>query len=526
MPLHELPEHPNLEHLKNQARTLLRQSLASDAPATARFAAFGVTSVKPKLADALHVIAGEYGFDTWPALKLHLDVASEDPVEAFSAAIKANDTSLVREVLARHPSLQSRINDPVPGIDFDTPALIAAVQRDNREMIDALLDAGANINERTRWWAGSFGVLDCAKPELADYLISRGATVDIHAAARLAMIDRVRELLALDPQLVHARGGDGQFPLHFSATVEIAALLLDRGAAINARDIDHESTAAQYLVSSRQHMEWQVSSRQDVVRFLISRGAQTDILMASAIGDLALVERILNDDPETIRITVSERNFPKRDPKSGGTIYIYGFGLTKSPHMIAHQFGHAAVFALLMQRSPNWLRLINAAEVGDEAYFQRVITDHPQLFQKLSANAARRIIGVAVRNNTRAIHQLLSAGWPAHPSMDTGQTALHFAAWHGNLEMVLELIAHNAPVNVFETQHGASPLAWALHGSLHGWDRDKGDYAGVTRALLAAGAAIPKAERPLEATEEVLEIIEHTLLEFGTAQLREEQRPV
>ena len=90
-------------------------------------------------------------------------------------------------------------------------------------MIDALLQAGADINARTRWWAGSFGVLDSANGDLANYLITRGATLDIHAAARLGMIDRVRELLALNPQLVHARGGDGQFPLHFAATPEIAA---------------------------------------------------------------------------------------------------------------------------------------------------------------------------------------------------------------------------------------------------------------------------------------------------------------
>jgi hypothetical protein len=50
--------------------------------ATARFPAFGITSEEPKLADALHVIAREYGFDTWPVLKLHVQAASEDPVEA------------------------------------------------------------------------------------------------------------------------------------------------------------------------------------------------------------------------------------------------------------------------------------------------------------------------------------------------------------------------------------------------------------------------------------------------------------
>ena len=187
------------------------------------------------------------------------------------------------------------------------------------------------------------------------------------------------------------------------------------------------------MACSRQYLEWREPYRHDVVRFLISRGAQTDILMASAIGDLALVERILNHDPETVRTTVSERYFPKHDPKSGGSIYIFGFGWTKSPHMVAHQFEYPEVFALLMQRSPNWLRLINAAEVGDESYFQHILIDHPQLFQKLSTNAARRIIGVALRNNTRAAQQLLSAGWPAGAAMDNGQTALHFAAWHGNL---------------------------------------------------------------------------------------------
>ncbi len=510
MSIRELPARPNLEHLKNQARTLLRDALASETEATARFSHCNITTT-PKLADALHVIAREYGFETWPALKLHIELASDDPVEALTAAIKTNNASLVREVLVRNPSLKSRINEPLPNYGFDAPAIIAAVHKENREIIDALLDAGANINERTRWWAGSFGVLDSASPKLADYLISRGAVVDIHAAARLGRIDRVRELLAQNPQLVHARGGDGQLPLHFAATVEIAALLLDHGADIDARDIDHESTAAQYLVSSRQYMEWQAPYRHDIVRFLISRGAQTDILMASAVGDLALVERILNDDPETIRVTVSERSFPKQNPKSGGSIYNYGFGFTKSPHMIAHQFEHPEVFALLMQRSPNWLRLINAAEIGEEAYFQRILTNQPQLFQKLSANAARRIIGVAVRNNTRALHWLLTAGWPSNPAMDTGQTALHFAAWHGNADAVGDLIAHNAPINVFETEHGGSPLAWALHGSQHSWNRDTGNYPAVARTLLAAGAEIPRPEKPLEATEEVLEIIrQHT----------------
>lgn len=507
MSLRELPARPNLEHLRNQARTLLRQALQADPSASARLAAIGVTSRQPKLADALHAIAREHGFETWPALKLNLEANSEDPVQALTAALKSNEASLVKSVLGRHPSLKSQINEPLPGYGFDAPAILAAVQHNNRDIVDLLLEAGANINERSRWWAGGFGVLDSADPEMAAYLISRGATVDIHAAARLGIIERVRELLAHSPQLVHARGGDGQLPLHFAATVEIASLLLDHGADINACDIDHESTAVQYMVCERQQGQWREPYRHDVARFLISRGARVDLLAASALGDLSLVENILNEDPETIRIVVNERCFPKQNPESGGSIYIYGFGWTKTPHIIAMQFSHKAVFDLLMQRSPVWLRLHQAAEVGDDATFQQVLQRHPTLFARLTPNASRRLIGTAMRNNDRALKVLVEAGWPVNAAMDNNQTALHYAAWHGNLAMVQTLLDHNAPVNVFESEHGGSPLAWALHGSLHSWHRDRGDYPAVARALLAAGAAIPKPEHPLEATDELLEII-------------------
>ena len=56
------------------------------------------------------------------------------------------------------------------------------------------------------------------------------------------MMPKLRELVAADPDIVHARGGDGQTPLHFASTVEVAEFLLANGAEIDARDMDHEST--------------------------------------------------------------------------------------------------------------------------------------------------------------------------------------------------------------------------------------------------------------------------------------------
>ena len=209
-------------------------------------------------------------------------------------------------------------------------------------MLDVLLEAGADLNAKSRWWAGGFGLLDWASPELAAYAIERGAVVDVHAAARLGMMDRLRELISRDPGLVHARGGDGQTPLHFASSVEVAAYLLDHGADIDARDIDHESTPAQYMVGDRQ----------EVARFLVSRGCQTDLLMAAALGDLDLVKKHLDADPDCIRMQVSDEFFPKINKRSGGTIYGWTLGFYMSAHQVARKFGHEDVLQLLFDRSP------------------------------------------------------------------------------------------------------------------------------------------------------------------------------
>src|SRR5688572_20507727 len=197
------------------------------------------------------------------------------PLAELVAAFHTNDAAGVGRVLERHPELAPRLDDPAPGLAFGGTALLEAARRGNREMIDVLLRAGANINARSHWWAGSFGVLDHDHDlGLLSFLIERGAVVDVHAAARLGMLDRLDDLLSAHPELVHARGGDGQMPLHFAKTVEVARYLLERGADIDARDVDHESTAAQ----------WMVRDRQEVARYLVTRGCRTDILLAAALG--------------------------------------------------------------------------------------------------------------------------------------------------------------------------------------------------------------------------------------------------
>ena len=134
---------------------------------------------------------------------------------------------------------------------------------------------------------------------------------------------KLAELVAADPEVVHARGGDGQTPLHFASSVEVAEFLLANHAEIDARDVDHESTPARYMLRVDQKRHYP-NDRQDMARYLISRGCKTDILMAAALGDMELVLRHLDSDPGCIRM--SGEWFPKQDPRAGGTIYIWTLG--------------------------------------------------------------------------------------------------------------------------------------------------------------------------------------------------------
>ena len=403
-----------------------------------------------------------------------------DPAAALESALQANNVPQVAEVLEKFPALKERLNEALPNGAFGTTPLIAAVRQSNREMVDLLLRSGADINGRSHWWAGSFGVLD-NDGGLADFLIGRGARVDAHAAARLGMLDKLNELVAADPSVVSARGGDGQTPLHFACSIEVASFLLDHGADIDALDIDHESTPAQ----------WMMSDRREVARYLVSRGCQTDLLMASALGDMNLVRRLLDEDPSRIHLNVSLECFPKKNEKAGGCIYIWTLGWNKTPHVLARQAGHPEVLKLLMERSPDSLKLAQALDLGDKDLFNRLLASSPEMPKSLSPGERRKLVDAAQDQNIDAVRLMLEAGWPVDARGQHGGTALHWAAWHGNVEMARLILHFHPSLEAEDSDYGGTPLGWAIHASEHGWHPESGDYAGTASALLKAGAKPP-----------------------------------
>jgi hypothetical protein len=404
-------------------------------------------------------------------------------------AMRADDAAGARRLLEAHPMLRAKINEPLG--PFDSPVITNAR---SREMLDVLLAAGADLNAKSRWWAGGFGLLHSASPELAAYAIERGAIVDVHAAARLGLFDRLRELVEADPELVHARGGDGQTPLHFAATVEIAEYLLEHGAEIDTRDLDHESTPAQYMLDQRL----------DVARYLVARGCQTDLLMAAALGDVDLARRHLDADPDCIRLRVSEQFFPMINPKAGGTIYQWKLGWYVSPHQVAKKFGHEGVLRLLQERSPADVKLIEACWIGDEPSALAIRREHPGVVERLT-EADRRMVAHAARNNdTSAVRLMLECGWPVDARGQHQGTPLHWAAFHGNDEMAQAILRLGPPLEVTDADFHGTPLDWVIHGSEHGWDRKSGNHAATAEALLKAGAKVPDVAEGSEPVRAVL----------------------
>jgi ankyrin repeat protein len=474
----KLHSNSNLDDLNGKAKALIR----SAAPAGSKVRG---------LPDARRQIARKYGFPTWKKLKDAVESLNvQSALRQARKAVQFDDTAEFRRVVEKCPALRASIDEPV--FDFNSPLIIHAK---SRAMLEELLEAGADINGRSRWEPGSFGLLDTAPKDVASYAIERGAIITAHAAARLGLLDKLEELVTADPRLVHARGGDGQTPLHFASTVEIAEYLLNCGADINALDMDHSSTPAQ----------WMIRSRPEIARFLIQRGCKTDILMAAALGDSGVVESHLRNDPESIRMRVSDEYFPLIDSgHNGGTIYQWELGWYVSAIQVAKSFGHPRVFQMLMDRCPPDEKLLNACWLHDDGLVRSLLELHPDLGKRLPPAGQRNLAHAARNNDGAAVRLMLHAGLPLDSVSQHRATTLHWAAWHGNTELVRLILDGHPSLEARDRDYNGTPLAWAIHASLHGWHPDQGDYPGTVEALLNAGAKVPDGTGGSELVQKVL----------------------
>jgi ankyrin repeat protein len=199
-PTHQLPANPDLRHLKDQAKDLLKCGQANS------------------LSAAQFQIARKYGFLSWPKLKAHVDSLHE--IGELKAAIDTNDFARVKSLLTRNPALhhaplgynkngpltwvaECRVPWETPsatrlaiarwmienGSDIhqggDGPLMRAALVDHRIPMMELLVSFGADVNAE---WNGYYPIIfapcETVQPVPLKWLLDHGANPNCDRAGR------------------------------------------------------------------------------------------------------------------------------------------------------------------------------------------------------------------------------------------------------------------------------------------------------------------------------------------------------
>jgi hypothetical protein len=166
------------------------------------------------------------------------------PNDPLVDAVVRGDVAAVKDLLARGSDVDT-IDE-----EYDWSALSQAVSKGNREIVDILLNAGANVNLRNR--RGHTALMNGSESTTQDIvwaLIDAGAKIDLqdedgksalHYMAGYDNPDALRALIEGDAS-IDASDNEGQTPLLIAArygNTEIVKALLKAGASVNLRDAD------------------------------------------------------------------------------------------------------------------------------------------------------------------------------------------------------------------------------------------------------------------------------------------------
>jgi len=484
----DLPVKPSLDHLRRQARDLLRAAQAGDTAATGRIRA---VSAELTLATAQLAVAREYGFASWTKLKAEVTARTASlaqQAETFCEASIRDWTGRAARMLEATPE--------IAGYSFATAVILGDVDRVRTE-ISRDPGLAARADARSGW------------TPLHAASASRWHRLDPGRAEGLLAVARVLLEAGADPNgSTGGLGGHGGWtPLRCAvagaANPLITRLLLERGAVPGDHDL--------YLAGFGE-------DGHECLRLLVAHTADV-----SQIARMALAAPISTNDTEGVRLLLEAGADPHRyaddadSPapavyaavRSGCSAELTGLLLAhgadpenpgpdgRSPYALATSQGRADVAALLRRYgaaddTTGTDRFLAACQHADQAVVAQQLAQDPGLPGRLTtAQQATAMIHAAQSGNIAAITLMLDLGFPvdARGGDDAG-TALHAAAYSGSAPAVRLLLDRGADIEARDTSWNSTPIEWAGVGSgEQPAENPHPDWTAAVQALLDAGAS-------------------------------------
>jgi ankyrin repeat protein len=502
------PDRLNLDHLKKQAKDLIRLYRSRDAAAMARFRAAlpaaadrsddGISSLQLRLHDAQSCLAREHGFASWPDLKRYADVQaatrSERPGRVLQWAQLLYSGDVSGTVNRANPRVALRMLADDPEIVADDPYLACAIG-DESALQQAIQNDPSWVNrtggplQLPPLFAVAHSSLlrvDEFRERLhrcAHLLIAAGADVNQHIFSRwqpgsLEKPDQNCPLSTLygaagsnhDPALTRllleagARPDDGESLYHSLENPACTRLLLEHGARIaesNAiyRAIDLEDDSALKLL-------------------LAHSGDPNEPARNAPLTDWGspLLWAIYRRRPHHAFALLAAGADPSQTTPDDVSAY-----------RLALRFGLSDIAALLRTQTdapdiPDDESFVAACASGDEAGARAIQARRPDLPASLSPKQLRLLPDMAAAGADDVVKLMVRLGWPiAVRGGDWDASALNQAVFRGDAGLTRFLLEHGAD---WTERHGygdnaRGTLSWAsLNEPVEG-----GDWAGCARAL-------------------------------------------
>lgn len=278
-------------------------------------------------------------------------------------------------------------------------------------------------------------------------------------------IDNVRAMLAADPALVHAVGphpywGGRPQALHVAVETgrrDMFDLLLAAGADPDGRNGDYDLWSPLMLAINR--------GRDEMRDALLSRGARIGLVEALMMKDDAAVDVLLADGLPPLAPNQGSILAFARTPKAIDRLIALGAPIDQQD-----RWGATPIEAMSRAGADGGQLVRHMMAHGvtpdPEAFARLGDIDMLAALAETDPSIARRdsVLMAAVEHRRHALVRWLlgqGANANARSAGRSWQTALHSAAWNGDLDMVKLLAEHGADLHARDGEHDNTPLGWA-----------------------------------------------------------------